>query len=104
MKAEHQFSSLGDPKKAATCSKDFFGKRALIRHISRKTKLNSPYLYRRFLYGASKLRGLENCLLFSLTYSQIWLSHLLDDRQSTYLTNFGKKNFVVCSQSGEYRP
>jgi hypothetical protein len=64
------------PKKSCDLFKrDFLGKRALIRHISRKTKLNSPYLfYSRFLYGASRLRGLENYLLFSLTSSQIWLN------------------------------
>jgi hypothetical protein len=33
MKGEHQFSSLGDPKKAATCSNDIFGKNGT----------NSPY-------------------------------------------------------------
>ncbi len=74
--AEHQILSLGDPKKKLRpVQKRFLGKRALIRHISRKTKLNSPYLlYSRFLYGASRLRGLENYLLFSLISSQIWLN------------------------------
>jgi hypothetical protein len=74
-----QILPLGEKKsKACKLSKAFSGnKRALSCHISRGRgveKLNSPY------------GGVNNFFLFSWNSSQIWLSPLVNDCQSTFLT------------------
>jgi len=61
-------------------------------HISRGKKGRTRhYLEHRFLYVANRWPSLKKLLLFSLTSCQIWLSPLVDDCQSTYLTKLKRK-------------
>ncbi len=90
-------SPLGEKRKgrgergaAAAFTKDFFGdKMAQSCHVSwrKKRKLNLPCLDHRFLHAASSI-GVWKELYFFLwpLSSQIWLSPLVDDHQSTHLT------------------
>lgn len=80
----------------ATCKKAFFWEKKAY-HILKgeKKKLNSPYLDHRFFVCRQYIGvvGLTKILLFSLTFTQIWLNpgSLVKDRQSTYLTKLKKK-------------
>jgi hypothetical protein len=70
----------------------FWEKRPIIFWREKKLKLNSPYLdHRFFVYRQYMIK----ILLFSLTFTQIWLNPpgpLVKDRQSTtYLTKSKKK-------------
>ncbi len=74
----------------------FWGKKGLpYFEGKKKKKLKSPYLDHRFFVCRQYIGvvGLTKILLFSLTFTQIWLNpgSLVKDRQSTYLTKLKKK-------------
>ncbi len=46
----------------------------------------------RFPSSCKNLRGLLNCILSFLTYSQIWLFPLVDDHQCIYIIKLEKRN------------
>jgi hypothetical protein len=77
--------------------KHFFGiKKAyhILKGEKKKRELNSPYLDHRFFVCCQYIGvGLIKILLFSLTFTQIWLNPcpLVKHHQSTYLTKLKKK-------------
>ncbi len=82
-------------------TKDLFGKKMGQNwHISRKKKLNLPYLDNKVPAHWQNIIPIFIYLFLksSMAHSKIWLSPLVDDRQpTTYLTKLDKKKPYIVS-------
>ncbi len=79
-------------EKSCNFTKDFLGEKPPNSSHFEGTEVELPYLDYRLLHVVKYIvPGVQKILIFSVSCSQIWLRPLVEDYQSTFLTNLKRK-------------